>query len=292
MEGTHGTRRPLFSERRGAGGAGDPAIVCLHGLAGSGRYWYPVAEQLCDARLQLHLIDLLGFGRSPWPDVAYTLDDHLAALEGWRAAAGLADAPLALVGHSLGALLALEWAARAPGLAGAVLVSLPVYRAPEEAPRQLAGLSLLHWLTLASPPLARATCTLMCAARPAWRLLVPLILSRVPPAVASDGVLHTWRSLSGTLEHVIFGLTFERVRRKAEGLPLTFVHGGADETAPIGTVRELAAGLPTARLVEVSGGGHDLPLAHPDCVAAAVSAAVAELEEDGGAVRAAGGSSG
>ncbi len=133
MAGARATARPLFSERRGAGGAGDPAVVFLHGLAGSGRYWYPVAERLGQARLQLHLVDLLGFGRSPWPDVAYTVDDHLAALEGWRAAAGLADTPLALVGHSLGALLALEWLARAPGLAGAALVSLPVYRDPGEA---------------------------------------------------------------------------------------------------------------------------------------------------------------
>ncbi len=133
MAGARATARPLFSERRGAGGVGDPAVVFLHGLAGSGRYWYPVAERLGQARLQLHLVDLLGFGRSPWPDVAYTVDDHLAALEGWRAAAGLADTPLALVGHSLGALLALEWLARAPGLAGAALVSLPVYRDPGEA---------------------------------------------------------------------------------------------------------------------------------------------------------------
>lgn len=43
MGETRGTERPLFSEQRGAGGAGRPAVVFLHGLAGSGRYWYPVA---------------------------------------------------------------------------------------------------------------------------------------------------------------------------------------------------------------------------------------------------------
>ena len=265
---------PLFSERRGRAAAGAPAVVFLHGLLASGRYWDRVVGHLGAAGLDCRLVDLLGFGRSPWPDIAYTLDDHLAALEEWRASAGLADAPLVLVGHSLGALLALQWAARTPTVRGAVLVSLPVYREAEEARRRLARLSTLHRLTLTSRPLAHAACTLMCATRPLARLFAPLFAPQVPTAVAQDGVLHIWPSLSGTLESCIFGTPFERVQRLVLSLPLVLIHGGADETAPVGIVRELARGLPHTRLVEVPGVGHDLPLSRPALVADAIATAV------------------
>lgn len=264
----------LYSERRGAG---EPAIVFLHGLAASGRYWQGVAERLEGTGLQLHLVDLLGFGRSPWPDRAYTVDDHLAALAGWRAGAGLAGTPLVLVGHSLGALLALAWAHRTPLVVGVVAVALPVYRDPAEARRRLARLSLLHRLTLGVGPVARVICEAMCASRPLWRLLVPLVVRRVPPVVARDGVLHTWRSLSGTLEHCIFGTTFEHVLEQAAGLPARFVHGEADDTAPIAAVRELVAALPAASLLAVPGAGHDVPLSHPTLVAEAIDGLLGQL---------------
>lgn len=270
--------RHLYSERRGDGAM---AVVFLHGLAASGRYWYGVADRLAGGGRQLQLVDLLGFGRSPWPDLAYTVDDHLAALDAWRAAAGLGEAPLVLVGHSLGAVLALAWAARAPLVRGAVLVGLPVYRDPVAARRRLARLSLLHRLTLTSRPLARAACGVMCRSRPLWRLLVPLVIRQVPPAVARDGVLHTWRSLSGTLAHGIFGTAPERVRQQATGRPLLFVHGAADATAPFATVRAVAAGLPQARLLSVPDGGHDLPLSHPAPLADALDRFLGRLAAGG-----------
>lgn len=261
--------RPLFSERRGTGG---PVVVCLHGLAGSGRYWYRVAGRLAGARLQLQLVDLLGFGCSPWPDVPYTVDEHLAALDGWRAAAGLAHEPLVLVGHSLGALLALEWMACTPEVEGAVLIGLPVYEDSDEARRRLARLSLLHRLTLAAPPLGRAVCTVMCHSRPLWRVFAPLFVRGFPAEVARDGVLHTRRSFFGTLEHCILDLSFDHLRRRAVGLglPLTFVHGTTDDTAPVANVRNLVTGLPRTRLLEIPQGGHDLPLSSADQVADAI----------------------
>jgi len=114
--------RPLFSERHGDDGDGAPAVVFLHGLTASGRSWRRVAASLDDAGLHLHLVDLLGFGRLPWPRVAYTTDDHLAALTAWRMDAGRAGVPIILVGHSLGALLALAAARRDPTVAGVVLM--------------------------------------------------------------------------------------------------------------------------------------------------------------------------
>jgi len=47
--------------------------------------------------------NLLGFGRSPWPDVAYTADDDFAALK-----KVLPNEPFMLVGYSMSSLLGLE----------------------------------------------------------------------------------------------------------------------------------------------------------------------------------------
>lgn len=248
---------PLYSERRGAGG---PPIVLLHGLAASGRYWRPVAERLDGAELRLYMVDLLGFGRSPRPEVAYDPEDHLGALSLWRRAAGLEHEPLFLVGHSVGALLALEWAKRDASVEGVVLVSVPIYRDQAEARQRLAGLSLLNRLTLSRPPIARALCQLMCHTRPLWRMLAPLLVPDVPAEVARDAVLHSWRSFSGTLQNCVFGSTISTTELEAFSATLLFLHGSDDRTAPVEDVRALVGRLPQARLIELSGIGHDPPL--------------------------------
>lgn len=140
-----------------------------------------------------------------------------------------------------------------------MLIALPLYPDPLAAKERLARLSLLHRLTFTQRPLARAVCGVMCQFRPLWRTLIPLVARRFPPPVARDGVMHTWRSFSGTLDHCIFGTTVEQVRELAAQLPVLFVHGDADDTAPIATVRELAADLPQASLITAPGAGHDFP---------------------------------
>jgi len=279
--------RPLFSERRGDGGDGAPAIVFLHGLTASGRSWRRVAASLDDAELHLHLVDLLGFGRSPWPRVAYTTDDHLAALTAWRMDAGLAGVPIILVGHSLGALLALAAARRDPTVAGVVLIGLPVYPNRTEARQRLARLSPLNRLTLTARPFGWAACTAMCCMRPLCRLAAPLVFPKLPVEVARDGVLHTWRSLSGTLDHCILDAAVDHLPPPV-ATPLLLVHGDADDTAPLDLVRTLAARLPWSRLVDIPGAGHDLPLSQPDALAGLIRAFVLDVQA-GRWTRAAGG---
>ncbi len=84
-----------------------PTVLRLHGLGASGRSWRLVAERLAPA-MRVVCPDLLGFGRSPWPPVAYRVADHLAALEETFGRDDGETEPLLLVGHSTGAVLALE----------------------------------------------------------------------------------------------------------------------------------------------------------------------------------------
>lgn len=73
---TRGLATPLYVDVRGGGGV---PVVLVHGLLGSGRYWGGVSPLLEDAHWVV-VPDLLGFGRSPWPEVAYTVEEHLRAL--------------------------------------------------------------------------------------------------------------------------------------------------------------------------------------------------------------------
>src|SRR4051812_9764818 len=83
-----------------------PELVWIHGLGESSTSWDPVLAQL--PRFSHTLIDLPGYGRSPWPSEPLSLDalaDHLAA---WLKARPLAT----LVGHSMGGVLAVMLAER------------------------------------------------------------------------------------------------------------------------------------------------------------------------------------
>jgi pimeloyl-ACP methyl ester carboxylesterase len=91
-------------------GAGDDAIVLLHGLSGSSRWWARNIPALA-ARHRLYIPDVIGFGRSRVP--AYTLPDMpavAAVLAEWMR--GAAGEPVHLVGHSMGGQIAIHVAAR------------------------------------------------------------------------------------------------------------------------------------------------------------------------------------
>lgn len=252
----------LFVRRAGRSG---PLVVLLHGLGASGRYWRLVARRLA-AGARVLCPDLLGFGRSPRPPAGYTAAEHLAALEATLDSLGLGDERVVLGGHSTGAILALEWAATQPDrLRGVMLAGLPVYRSAADARARIARLSPLAWATVEHPALGKAVCEVMCAARPLWRAVMPLVNPGVPADIARDFVLHDWPSYSGTLEHVVITnrIAPAAERLAAAGTPIRILHGARDRTAPPAAVRALAerCGWP---LVMLEGDGHELPLSAPD----------------------------
>jgi pimeloyl-ACP methyl ester carboxylesterase len=93
---------------------------------------------LVDDKAHLIAVDLLGFGGSPkpsWPD--YSLDDHTRSIRKtlrryfWRR-------PVILVGHSLGCLVAIEFARRWPHMVDRLILCSPPFYTPSQRPlRQL-----------------------------------------------------------------------------------------------------------------------------------------------------------
>jgi lipase len=88
-------------------GEGPSELVCLHGVTSWGGHFAALAERL-GARHRVHAPDLLGHGDSP-AEPPWRIDDHLDGI-----AASIPDARRVWLGHSFGARLALEQAARAP----------------------------------------------------------------------------------------------------------------------------------------------------------------------------------
>ncbi|MFV1971281.1 MAG: alpha/beta fold hydrolase [Acidimicrobiia bacterium] len=235
------------------------SYVFLHGLGGTHRYWTAADG----ARLlppDSAIVDLFGFGRSPRPLTRYTLETHLSALE-----PALADRePFVLVGHSLGAALALSYAARHPtDVAGLVLISLPAYESHRGAVRWLRQ-RLRGWF-FTNMVLSAVVCIVT---RRLLGPVLPLLIRDVPRDVARDLVEHNFMSSTTSLWNVLYR---RDVRSDAEalpeGLPVTFIHGTEDTTAPIGQIRRLVQERDGWRLVELSGVDHHPWLRQPEaCV--------------------------
>ena len=104
-------------------GRGNPLIL-LHGWLGSWRYWMPTMEELSEQH-RTYALDLWGFGDSDKSTDRHGVEKYVDLLKDFMNQLGVA--PAALVGHSLGAIVAVKFAIANPDQATRLmLVSLPV----------------------------------------------------------------------------------------------------------------------------------------------------------------------
>jgi malonyl-CoA O-methyltransferase len=244
---------PLHVEIRGAG----PDLVLLHGWALHGGMWGPWIDVLA-RRARLHLIDLPGHGRSSWPAGTSTLRE-LA-----RAVSPHVPNGAAVLGWSLGGMVALELARSRPGdLAALVLVATtPCFLAREDWPAGMnpnvldgfaAGLAGDYRRTL-SNFLALQTWGDENATQALRSLRANLDAHGEPDPqalVAGLGILRT----ADLREHLA-----------AIAVPSLVIAGEHDRITPVAAGRELATRLPSARFVELPKAGHAPFLSHPDAV--------------------------
>ena len=256
-----------------AGPAGDAArasaTVMLHGAAGSWTTWLPlrraVREAGDDASAALAgplvLIDLPGWGGSPDPDVA--LDVHAAT----RVVHAVADAcgldRFDLIGHSLGALVALHVAAGAPGRVRSLgLVSPTTFSALEAAARPWHGLRTVPALVLLRVVfrvLPRASGPLLAGAARAGllrALSAPVFrhVRRVPRSVLEAFVAEIRpRAFVAAVES---GVGYDTGAWAGITCPVAVVAGADDAFAQPDDLVRLRALLPEVRTTVLSGCGH------------------------------------
>ena len=239
------------------GGNQGGAVVFLPGLGGTTRYWRSRVEPLASSH-RLVLVDLLGFGRSPKPFVSYTVERHLDALHEVLNDYGT----FTLVGHSLGAVLSVAYAARHPErVERLVLLSLPYFGSEKAAMRHFrSGGSAEQWL-MTNAALTAITCVLT---RRVFGRLLPRLLPDMPREVAEDLVQHTWRSSTSSLWEAIYRHDLARdAAALRSGLRVDCIHGDQDATAPLGGLRQLSRGRPEWRVTVLPGVDHHPLLRDP-----------------------------
>lgn len=127
---------------------GAPPVVLVHGIGSRGVSWFPVIDHLA-ARFRVITYDLRGHGDSSKPGSGYLLPDYAADLAGLLAALGI-ERPR-IIGHSLGGLTTLRWAAEHPSQAAAlVLEDTALSGGPSLRP------AFDGWLALSRMPVAQA----------------------------------------------------------------------------------------------------------------------------------------
>ncbi len=93
-------------------GRGKPLLL-LHGWLGSWRYWVPVMEEL-SVSYRAYAVDLWGFGDTDRRKGRYEVESYVQLLDSFVENLGIVHTTLPIVGHALGAVVAVLWAARNP----------------------------------------------------------------------------------------------------------------------------------------------------------------------------------
>jgi pimeloyl-ACP methyl ester carboxylesterase len=247
-------------------GVGRPVLL-LHGTLSTGGQLRPLARALAaDGDLAVIAVDRRGSGESrlsaPGPlDVATHVADLAAILdaEGHEAAA--------LVGHSFGGVVGLEFAARLPGRTRAVVAYEPPYGL-------LADEATRGWFA------ALAVATERAGRERGDAAAAETFLRAVAGDAAWDGLSARARAFlaaegGGARADVSLG------GADPEGLrgivaPVTLITGDASDALYAPIAEALAARIPTARRVRLPGLRHPAPITDPEPVAAAVRAALVE----------------
>jgi lysophospholipase len=126
IEGEDG---PKLFTRTWEAGPGAPSVGIVHGLGDHSGRWERVGRTLQKEGFNAYALDLPGHGRSEGKrGHVRSWDDYRRALTRWRNALRRGEEPRwALMGHSLGALIALDWAEQNPKRVDALVLSAPPF---------------------------------------------------------------------------------------------------------------------------------------------------------------------
>ncbi len=135
-------------------GRGRP-VIFLHGWVGSWRYWIP-SMQVASTSFRAYALDLWGFGDTAHHPARYTLDQQMRLLDRFLDEMGIGK--VALVGHGLGGVVALNYTVSHPERVDRVMaVSCPFApNAVNDRLRSASPAELVGWLAARTPEAATA----------------------------------------------------------------------------------------------------------------------------------------
>lgn len=254
MDATVTPTPSLVCEESGSG----PALLCLHGVGGTGAWFTGLARRLSD-RYRVIALDLPGTGRNRAGHAPFSVGRSAETLAGWLAEREIG--PVSLLGHSMGTMIGLRLAARIPLKALLCVGGLPAVTPANHARLsqradliRREGMGGLGW-------------------RVAEGNFSPETLARHPEIAALFGRLWECQPAETYLEG-LDSLLAENSGAYISGasLPALVLRGVADGYAPAAESRRFADSLPgLRRFVELEGCAHMPFLEDPEAFAAAVA---------------------
>lgn len=206
-------------------GTGPDTIVLVHGIGMGHRVFRDLAEALGE-RAVVYAVDLPGFGDSPEPGRVHSMEVTGDLLAAFVAELGMRD-PV-LVGHSMGTQVVVEAVVRHPAASNRIVLVAPTVNRAERTAREQA-LRMVQDLWDEHPEVLLLGLVHYVKAGPRWFL----------------------RKLRIMLDHDVEE-RYPLVRARA-----LVIRGEDDRVVPRDWARAVVAALPSARLVEVPGRGHE-----------------------------------
>ncbi|MEV0083024.1 alpha/beta fold hydrolase [Saccharopolyspora sp. NPDC050642] len=250
------------------GPPGAPAVVLLHGLAGSAAWWEPVLPALRDLRVVR--VDLLGHGGSAKPTDGYDIAAQAGRVGAVLDRLGVRRATV--VGHSTGGAVAASLAEQRRDLVAAVALV-------DTGPRADAFLGDSFVADLMTTPVVGELI---------WRLRTDGALHgamstaftrevRIPEQLVADVRGMTYRSLTATDEAVDAFLAERPVpdRLTGLGLPVLVIFGAQDRRWQPSSAQDYRR-IPHARIEILDGVGHTPMFEAPDTTGALLRGFAAE----------------
>jgi len=242
-----------------AGRGNARGIMLVHGIGQEAARDYRDHIAWLQKSFHVVAVDLPGFGASDKANVLYSPENYARVLK--HVADRFLRGPFVLVGHSMGAVVSLRYAAMYPeDVRRLVVIDAPgVLHRYSVTSQYLAHLGL-EFIPPAAEPLDWLT-------NLARKILAPLERLHLDPQVILSSPQLRQRLLGADpakiagLAVVSEDLRLELPKVRAETL---IVWGAQDTLVPLRTGKVLALKLPRARLAVIEGAGHEVVLEAPD----------------------------
>jgi pimeloyl-ACP methyl ester carboxylesterase len=241
--------KPLHYKRLGS--ASGPAMVFVHGLGGTTDFWMPLIKaQGLESTNSLHLFDLEGHGLSPTSPLSnLSIRSFAEDLNGVFEHSEL-QSGATLVAHSMGCLIAAEFALAFPGKVGKlILLGPPPSPLPEAGSRG----SFQRAETVRSQGMAAVVDAVVAGGTSeSTKQLKPVVLAAIRLSLLGqdpEGYAKACAALAGSIAH---SLDFSRISAKT-----LLVTGSEDNISPPQLCHNYSAAMPRAIGVKVlSSVGH------------------------------------
>lgn len=266
------------------GPAGGPAVVCVHGLAGSAVNWSAIAPLLAGT-CRVLAVDLPGHGLTRSQGHGTGVPAMHALLH--RFIEAVPGGPVMLFGNSMGGMISLLEASAVPeAVAGVVLIDpvLPLVPAmPDHYVTPMLAAYAAPWLgpllmsrrrRLSPQELVDSILSLCCV--DASRVPAGVLAQHVTVARQALLLPETEQEISAAARSMIAifaGDLHGGAYRRAIGsitCPVLLLHGTRDRLVPVAVARAAARANPAWTMIEMPGVGHVPQLEAPDDTASAI----------------------